>query len=241
MRKTLMTSCLTLSCAVFAYADFTHNLICRWTFNSKDAATALTDDVSGLKLSQTGTGKAQTLEFKDGCAVLGAGTLLFAPEINSDNPKFKSLGEQLTIWIRMKPEGKPQGFFAGLLDAHKPADWNQLIFTSHITDKGQLRLFGTNKEIKRFSTAAVPEKFKNQEFNNIVIQLNTKTKTYRMIVNGAATVEHKNNNAGDLMSFKSFALGRLKEHEGMDMNIDEVRLYSSYVAPEWLEEIEPVK
>ncbi len=240
MKKVTLTVGAFLCLISMAKADFTRKMVCRWTFNSTEKAKALSDDISHISFKKTGTGRDQTLEFKDGTAILGMGTLLTVGDINSKNETFARLKDKVTIWIRLKFMSKPQGFFLGFLNADKPADWAQMVFTAHITDKQQFRLFGTNEAAKHFGVGSLWKLPEKAEFINIAIKYDSVEKTFGIYINGKGR-KNKSKDAAELGAFQAFAVGRLKKHIGERMIVDEIRIYNMIVPDEWLGEIEPVK
>ena len=241
MRKTILSLCAAISCAAVADAgDFTHNLLCRWTFNGNEPGSALVDDISGVTLHKSGIGGDQEFTLKDGKLLLGNGTLLTAPEINGGNEKFSGLGERITIWMRFRLlSSSKDSFLIGLLNADKFADWAEQTLSIHLAANSIPRIFGTNTEGKHFSRG-LNDPLVTGTFAVMAFRFDKGNSSFSLSVNDKH-LSAKDKNTTGLGSFRCFAVGRLKIHAGVRMEIDEIRIYKAVIPHEWLAEIEAVE
>ncbi len=241
MTKAALALVLLVMAASMAHADFTRKMVARWTFNSPVAEKAMIDDVSGVKLIKAGTGKDQTLSFRDGKAILGGGTLLIAADLNSGNEKFAGLKEQITIWAKIKFTTNPKGCFPlGLLSGKIPADWGQQVMSLSMTDKSEPRLFATNPAGKHFGCGLKDVIDEKSGFCTVALTYDKAKTLVTLTVNGK-TVSGKDKNGEALDAFQCLGVGRLKVHAAAQMEIDELRVYDAVITPEWQGEIETVE
>jgi hypothetical protein len=231
-----------LFAAVFstANADFTRKMIARWTFNSIDKVKVLTDDTGKFKLAPVKLGKDSVVSFKKGKVIVGRGIMLRCSEINNKN--FPEMQKAVTIWARLKIAEVPgkDCFFLGLLDADKPADWKQQTLAWRFTGQKILYSFGRNTKGRDFGNSTMWKYRKNTSYTTLAIVLDAKKKIVRLHVDGKS-VQKKVPYLNMLSSFKCFAVGRLKKHSAVKLEVDELRLYESVIPAEWIAEIEPVE
>lgn len=225
-----------------AQADFTQGLLARWTFNDTSAeAKALTDDVGGLVLKRGGIGRDQEFKLEaDGSVLLGSGVFLAAAAVNSASEKFRGLADGGTVWCRIKyldfPESTPT-FNFGLENSLKPANWVELILTQFYTPKGiGVRAKGPEKLEAGMASGHLP--FNKDGYSNMAVVFDGKTKKLRLFVDGKSA--ERNAPMTKLDAFQCLMLGRLKESSGQRVQIDEIRVYSTPLSAEWIDEIEPV-
>lgn len=234
-----------LLAAAAVRADFTTNMVARWTFNdAKDESKALTDDVGGLKLIRQAIGQDTAFKLNsDGTVALGGGVILLCREINTQTEKFSGLRSTVTIWARVRYTQNPKIspiFTMGLLNAVKPANWDQMTFTAFYKPEG-LGIYGIGKGPKNtigMSSGFLP--YAKDGFSRIAITFSGERKEMLIWVDGQSAVRKKKE-LTELADFQGLAIGRLKEGAGQSMIVDELRIYSCTLSPEWLDEIEAVK
>ncbi|MDD3153703.1 MAG: hypothetical protein PHS41_02460 [Victivallaceae bacterium] len=224
-----------LAFAGSVFADFTQNMVARWTFNSADPKEALTDDVGKLLLARTFCGRDTLFELHDdGTVTLGGAIALVA-----DLAKYKELADGVTIWCRLKEQEKTKivQFRMGLTAENKPADWKQMVFTDVSSEKGvAFRAVGDNG--KEAGMASEYPQAPKDAFYSLAIVFNGKTKRCQIVLDGKSVMRHAP--MSKLADFSHFMLGRLKASGGSRIVVDEIRIYKGALSPEWIDEIEPV-
>lgn len=216
-------------------------LVARWTFNDG----TLKADHGDAVLKPINVGSNQGCEIIKGQAHLKPGTLLATASINSsDKPELK---KTVTIWVRLKFEGplNNDAFFLGLRDEVGPGDWGNIVFTALSANGG-----GKTQNRTTFSTrlhnqekssrgSSLPE-ITPGEFHSISLIFDGNKKTSTLLVD-SNKLEHSHRDATSLDDFAGFGIGRLKTSVAVPpMIIEEIRIYSIALSPEWIAEIDPV-
>ncbi len=248
MRTFISTVCsllISLGAAAPAQADFTNEMVARWTFN-EDGDKLLVDDVSGVVMEERGVGVGQTTHANaDGTVTLGPGRLLFAPVFNSNERP--ELQQSVTLWARIRIDAPPRLFVVpfGLLNAPQAADWPELTLVAGLrestdNDPGGFIVYGRDASGDSAGNGSDFPPLKPNVFHNIAVVYDAKQHTITLYVDGKA-VSRKNRKWEDgLQPFEGLGIGRLKHAHGVEMVVDELRVYRVALPAEWLGEIEPV-
>ncbi len=244
MKRTVIIAALLALGITPLYADFTQGMLARWTFNDQTSEEkTLTDDVGGLVFKRGAIGRDQ--EFKrneDGSVLLGGGVFLVNDAINSASEKFAGLGESGTIWCRIKflefPDNTPT-FSFGLMNSLKSANWAELVFSPFYSNPTGLGFRAKGPEKLETGMATGHLAFNKEDYSNVAIIFNGKTKKVQLFVDGK--IGERNSPMPKLDAFQSLMVGRLKESSAQRMQIDEIRVYNTPLSAEWIDEIEPVE
>ncbi len=227
-----------------AHADFTNELIARWTFNTTDEK-CLTDDIANLTFDEAGTGANQTTtKNEDGSVTLGSGRMLLCSALNSTEKA--ELKSGLTLWARIRLDEAPaEVMLMGLLDAENPADWAEqtLVMMNKQATKdnaGGLAMYGHLASQKGIGNASEFKAVTVGQYADVALIFDGKEHKVQLYVNGILVERKFAKTESELFAFKGLALGRLKKHAGVKMTIDELRVYRVPLPAEWLKEIEPV-
>ncbi len=221
-------------------ADFTTNMVARWTFNNTSSEkAAFVDDVGGIELKKGVHGSDGSFSLnEDGSVTLGGAVSLVAEAVNSKSEVFGKLGEGCTIYCRIKYLDNPElAFNFGLMNSIKPGDWRELIFSAIYTPKGlAMRAKGPEKLEGGMSSGHLA--VKKDDYSDVALVFNGKTKKIYLHVDGKAA--ERNTPMNKLDDFQSLMVGRLKASNAQKIQIDELRIYSTPLSAEWIAEIEPV-
>lgn len=228
---------LCLSASAVA-ANLDQYLVARWTFNDG----SLKAEKGGYVLRTVVAGSDPLLTFENGQVRLGRGMLLVCEDISSATKP--GLANEITIWARLRLDtAAPQAaFLFGLRDLPEPGDWRNMVLAVLARDKP----VDTTLAFSRFSSGAQLGSPSNStpitpgKFVSVAMVFDGMAKTVTYIVDGRA-FEVKHQDADRLGDFDNFAIGRLKEAAAVAMTVDEIRVYSVAISPEWVADIAPVK
>lgn len=236
---------LCLAGAPASRADFTENLLARWTFN-RSGAPGLLDDMGSIALqAATSPGAPATApKFNpDGSVSLASSQALFADGLNST--RFPALGKGVTIWSRLRIDSEKAehtSFLFGLLKDNRGADWADavLVFLQALPSTGGgLGVFAHLSDRAEMSIGknTVPEK--PGVFVNVAIVFDGQKQELTAVVDGEIH-SVKRAQANVLDAFGTLALGQAKRTGGAAVTFDELRVYSVPLTPEWIAEISAV-
>jgi len=218
------------------------NLIARWTFQNG----SLKSDVGDFELQEGGRG---AMEVGKRSVTLRDRKFLFCPEISST--ALPELRKSVTIWARVKFDELPKegdlGVF-GLMVGQGAGSWRDFTFNllcrSLPEDPAHAGLaFFARTEgggevgvgVRRYQPVSA------DEFVNVAIVFNSANRTAGMWVSSTRLwVESKVPADVGLQDFGAFLIGKLMA-PGAETAItfDEVRVYSTALDAQWLEEISP--
>ncbi|MDR1282969.1 MAG: hypothetical protein LBK99_19425 [Opitutaceae bacterium] len=245
--RSLAFSFVLVAIAIATIADCTASVACaagldqylvaRWTF---DKTNPLQSDTGNLTLRQSGTGRDQTLEFANGAAILGAGTTLVCEQINSKEKP--GLAKAITIWARLRlaSTAAPDSFLLGLRNETAKGDWRNMILAAHSRASGVTGFFSTLAGNTQASSGSRSLALEPDRFVSLALVFDGSEKSLTCLVDGQPLAA-KHKDALALADFNNFAIGRLKETGGTAMTIDEVRIYSIALSPEWVADLTPGK
>lgn len=224
--------------------DLEQNLIARWTF--KDGS--LVSDVGDFQFQEGGRGMAEP---GDGTITLNDRKFLVCPEISS--ALHPDLRGSVTLWVRVKFDELPKERELGVMSLQADTSaggWNSLIFSllyRPMKDDAELAgmaFLARPQNAQELGVGAQRfQRVTTGEFLNVAIVFNGQTGTAGMWVSSTGQfVDSKQANAGELQDFQALILGKFFD-PGAETAItfDEVRVYSTALDPQWLEEITPVK
>lgn len=241
----LLLACLLGAGTLRARAgDMDQNLIARWTF--KDGS--LRSDVGDFEFQE---GERGSLESGEGTVTLLGRKFLFCPEISSASQP--DLQKSITVWARVKFNELPKEGELGVmgLQAGQGAgSWPALIFSllyrpmSEDPSHAGMAFLARTPEagelgvgIRRFQPVSAGE------FIHVAIVFNSQTQTAAMWVSSTGQwAESKKPGAGSLDNFDAFLIGKLiMPGAETAVTFDEVRIYSTALDAQWLEEISVVE
>ncbi len=240
MKREMFVSLFLMFAAGCAHADFTSGLLARWTFNDVSSETrVLIDDIAGIPLKKEFFGSDPLFQINpSGSILLGDGTYLLTGAVNSGSPRFARLLESGTIYCRIR-YGKSDGlaFHFGLVNAEKPGDWPQLVLTELSFPEGlAVRAKGSGTLEAGMGSGYLPAK--KDGWSDVAIAFDGKARKVILYVDGKVAERPAPMTRLDV--FRSLMLGRLKQHGGSRIELDEVRIYDSALPAEWIAEIQPV-
>jgi hypothetical protein len=232
-----------LAPAALLAGDMDQNLVARWTFKNG----SLKSDVGEFEFQAGGRG---TMDVGDGSVTLLDRKFLFCPEISS--AAMPDLQKNVTIWARVKFDQLPDNADLGVMGlqvGQEAGSWQSLVFTlllrsheglegaalaffSRLRDGGELGV-----GVKRYQPVSAGD------FVNVAIVFKGDTQTAGMWVSSTGQyVESKLSGPNELRDFGAFLIGKLMMPGAeVPITFDEVRIYSTTLDPQWLEEITPVK
>lgn len=245
-RACLLGASLSLG-AVALRADFTENLIARWTFN-QPGPLGLVDDVKGLRLEPAKHPKGLTsapAAPTDGVVKLALGDYLVATGLSdAESPALKN---SVTLWARLRIDGGDAdrtGFLFGLMQRATPGDWqdSSLVLVHRPQGMNENTGFGAFGRVEPaldfgFGNHTLPDT--PGRFVNIALIFNGRAETVTLWVDGAQKTVRKPA-ARALRPSVALLLGQLKEAGGADVTFDEFRVYQGAISPDWLGDITPV-
>lgn len=246
-RAALLGAALFLSAAAALRADFTENLVARWTFN-QPGVRGLVDDVKGIRLDAGALPSADGREPPkpaDGLLKVELGHYLFALGLADEHaPKLKSA---VTLWARLRIDGGDAdrtGFLFGLMQSPKPGDWADpsLVLMHRPPGLGHAVGFSGFANVAPdsdfgFGDNSLPDTA--GRFLDIAVSFDGRAEAITLFVDGAVKTVRKRA-ARELKPAAALLLGQLKVAGGADLTFDEVRVYQGALAPEWLGDITPV-
>jgi hypothetical protein len=245
MKNSVLCICLLAATAigpvsVLHAGDMEQNLVARWTF--KDGS--LRSDVGDFEFQEGGRG---SLEAGNGTVTLPDRKFLFCPDISSS--ALPDLQKSITIWARVKFDELPKEGELGVMSLQtglEAGSWSALVlamlYRSMAEDPAHAGLAfigrpqGTNElgvGVSRFQPVSAGE------FINIAIVFNGKTQTAGVWTSSTGQwVESRLPGAELLQEFGAFMIGKMvMPGAGTPVTYDEVRVYSTALDPQWLEEI----
>lgn len=223
--------------------DLEQNLLAKWTFKNG----SLKSDVGDFTFVEGG--RKGTLEPGDGSVTLRDHKYLIVPEICSAT--YPDLTKGVTIWARMKFDEFPAEHEANVMSLQavpKDGSWDSitmaLIYRG--TDDGNSNPgLGFLAKLPNDAELGVgPSRFypvSAGEFFNVALVFDGAAHRATMWVNGHP-VSSERRDAETLKEFAAFAIGSLTA-QGFSCTVtfDEVRVYSTVLDPQWLDEIKPSK
>lgn len=241
-RLAALAAALFCSASAILQADgLDQYLVARWTFNDG----TLKADHGGYILEQVDFGSKPGLEIINGQAHLKPGTLLASAKINSkDKPELK---KTVTMWMRVKFEEplSNDAFLFGLRDQVAPGAWKNIVFTALSANGGgktqnRATFFSRlHNQEKSSRSSSLPE-ISAGEFHTLALVFDGNKKTVALLVDDTK-LEHSHRDATSLDDFDNFGVGRLAGPAAPPpMIIEEIRIYSIALTPEWIGEIDPV-
>lgn len=234
--KTLLLGLIVLS-AFFASVSAADILVARWTFGDG----LLKSDIGGFTLRQADEGNEPTLTLSNGHAKLGPRALLVCDEINSkDMPQ---LAKALTIWarIRLDAPAENDAFLFGLRDVEGMGNWRNMVLAmlARPEPANSTGIFGRTSagaNVGSGPSSMIP--IVPGRFVSVGLVFDGVRREQSYIVDGSA-VSMKHRDAASLADFTHLALGRLKAEGLVPLTIDELRIYSVALSPEWVADIIP--
>lgn len=217
------------------------NLVARWSFQSG----SLESDVGDYAFSEAGRG---SLKSQDGTVTLSGHKHLMVPEINStDLPK---LAEGVTIWARLRFDELPpknEANVLGLQAVASDGSWDAITFSllhrvdsKDASNSGIIFLAKLDNGTELGMGPSGKQPVALGEFINVAIVFDGANHRASLWINDHE-VTRKNRDAEQLQAFAAFAIGMLTKHNtSCTITFDEVRIYSTVLGSEWLEEIEPL-
>lgn len=220
--------------------EMEQNLVARWTF--KDGS--LKSDVGDFEFQEGGRG---SLDAGNGTVTLPDRKFLFCPEISSS--ALPGLQKSITIWARVKFDELPKEGELGVMSLQtgiEAGSWSSLVlamlYRPMAEDPGHAGLAfigrpqGTTElgvGVSRFQPVSAGD------FVNVAIVFNGKTQTAGIWTSSTGQwVESRLRGAEVLQEFGSFMIGKIiMPGAGTPVTFDEVRVYSTALDPQWLEEI----
>lgn len=240
---TLLASLVIFAAHTLPAEDFTEGLIARWTFN-RPGSDALVDDIHQIAFEERalpGSPTAVTVN-GDGTITLAAEQFLVADGLNSD--KYPELKEGVTIWARLRIDSAAPNhtsFVYGLLQKPR-GDWKDATLTLVHRAQGMavpgLSFFG---QVNGMEFGPKGESLEDHSGSFITTALSFDGAEQKIALSvDQATTFNKKQGATALMDFSNFSVGRITAAGEISVTIDEIRIYSSAVSPDWLSEIKPV-
>lgn len=224
--------------------DMDQNLVARWTF--KDGS--LRSDVGDFEFQE---GERGSLEANNGTITLLGRKFLFCPEISSAS--HPDLQKSITIWARVKFDELPKEGELGVMGlqaGQQAGTWPALIFSllyrpmSEDPSHAGMAFLARTLEagelgvgIQRFQPISAGE------FIQVAMVFNSQTQTGAMWVSSTGQwAESRKPGAGSLDNFDAFLIGKLMMPGAETaVTFDEVRIYSTALDAQWLEEISAVE
>jgi hypothetical protein len=241
--RVLLASALWGTASLFA-GDMDQNLIARWTF--KDGS--LKSDVGDFEFQEGGRG---SLEAGAGKITLSDRKFLFCPGISAE--ALPELQNSVTLWARVKLDERPKEGELGVMGLQAgPAagSWSDLVFSLlyrpmvDVPEHAGMAFLArpqNSQELgvgeRRFQPVSEGQWF------NVAIVFNGTTHSAGMWVSSTGQfVDTKLREASALQDFGAFLIGKLfQPGAGTPVTFDEVRIYSTALDAQWLEEITPVE
>lgn len=229
---------LTLSCLAGS-ASAADILLARWTFSDG----LLKSDIGGFTLRQVDDGNEPTLTLANGHAKLAPRALLVCEEINSmDMPQ---LAKALTLWARIRIDAPTENdaFLFGLRDMEGIGNWRNMILAmlarpEPANSTGVFGRVSAGANIGSGPSSMVP--VVPGRFVSVGMVFDGEKRELTYVVDGRS-VSAKHRDATALAEFTHLAVGRLKAEGLVPLTIDELRVYSVALSPEWVAEISPSK
>ena len=214
-------------------------LFARWTFSDG----LLKSDIGNFTLRQVDDGNEPTLTVANGHAKLGPRALLVCEQINSkDMPQ---LAKAVTLWARLRIDAPAENdaFLFGLRDTEELGNWRNMVLAmlSRPTPANSTGIFGrvaAGANIGSGPSSMIP--IMPGRFVSIGLVFDGEKRELTYVVDGRV-VAAKHRDATSLADFTSLAVGRLKTEGLVPLTIDELRIYSVALSPEWVAEIAPSK
>lgn len=232
-----LVSFFSLAASVDA-AGLDQYLVARWTFNSGSLKAEQGDYV----LRELEVGSDPWVGFDKGQVTLGPGALLVCEEINAQTQP--GLAKAVTLWVRLRFDGPVphDSFVFGLRDKAPAGDWKNMVLAvlarnqpENLTTAFSRFAAGTEMSSGKRSVA-----LETGRFFNVAIVFDGASNAITYVVDGQSFTG-KHQDASALAGFGNFSIGRLKAAAGVAMTVDEVRIYSVALSPEWVADITPVK
>ncbi len=246
-RTALLGAVLCLGTPCVVHADFTENLIARWTFN-QPGAQALVDDVKSLKLDAGTLPSAAGRDAPrpvDGVVKLELGHYLTAPGLSDKAAPMLKTG--VTLWACLRLEGGDvdrTGFIMGLMQQAKPGDWEDaaLVLMHRPPGLGKAVGFSAYGNVQPngdfgFGENCLPDTV--GKFQTVAVIFDGRAGSISLVVDGVVKTVRKAE-ADKLQPAAALMLGQLKAAGGAAVTFDEVRVYRGAIAPDWLGDITPV-
>lgn len=214
-------------------------LLARWTFSDG----LLKSDIGGFTLRQIDEGAEPTLTIANGHAKLGPRALLICDEINSkDMPQ---LAKAITVWARIRIDAPAENdaFLFGLRDVEGMGNWRNMVLAmlARPEPANSTGIFGRTSagtNVGSGPSSMLP--IEPGRFVSVGLVFDGATREQSYIVDGRV-VSLKHRDAASLADFTHFALGRLKTEGLVPLTIDELRIYSVALSPDWVADITPSK
>ncbi|MDR1284420.1 MAG: LamG domain-containing protein [Opitutaceae bacterium] len=228
-----------VSSAAGSASGLDHYIVARWTFNEG----TLKPDVGGLELRRVAVGREPTTTFADGAVSLGPGAALVCEEINA--AVLPGLTRAVTLWARLRIDAPPahDNFLFGFRDQEKNTDWKNMTLAvlSRPAPEHATSFFSVLADGSIFSAGKQTLPVEPGRFVSLAVIFDGASGTVTHLVDGRPVSRQKRGATLSLASFSNFAVGRLKTAGAVPMTVDEVRVYSIALSPEWADELEPVK
>lgn len=242
LKKFLLGICLLggLTCLPALWAeDLEENLVAKWTF--KDGS--LTSDSGQYTLTPGGTG---VFEPSNGSVTLRGHKYLLTPDISA--AKFPTLTKNVTMWARVRFDELPTETLVnamGLLANPKAGSWDNISFSLIYQIPTAPGGFGfLAKLAEGFDLGVGPARLtpvSAGETVTVAVVFNSSTHTASVWVNGKLAPS-KRPDAKTLKDFSAFGIGQLQSPgANCVITFEEVRIYSTALDAQWLEEITPSK
>ncbi len=223
--------------------DLEQNLLAKWTFKNG----SLKSEVGDFTLIEGG--RKGTVEPGDGSVTLRDHKYLIVPEICSAT--YPDLAKGITIWARMKFDEFPVEHEANVMSLQsvpKDGSWDSITMALLYrgTDDGNSNpgLGFLAKLPNDVELGVGPSRFypvAAGEFFNVALVFDGAAHTATMWVNGHPVTSERRD-AETLKEFAAFAIGSLTaQGHPCTVTFEEVRIYSTVLGPQWLDEIKPSK
>lgn len=214
-------------------------LVARWTFNDG----LLKSDVGDFTLRQIDQETEPTLILANGQARLAPRGLLACDQINAkDMPR---LAKAVTLWARLRIDSpvKNDAFLFGLRDTEGLGNWRHMILAmlarpepAHST--GIFGHLSSGASVGSGPSSMIS--IQPGRFVSIALVFDAERREVTYFVDGETFVSRQRETT-PLAEFTSLAVGRLKAEGLAALTIEELRVYSVALSPEWVAEIAPVK
>lgn len=220
-----------------AASGLDQHLVARWSFNDQ----SMKSDRGNYTLVKRDAGRQATLELVDGAARLGPGALLVCDAL--DSRRHPGLRTAVTLWARvwMDTPAERDAFLFGLRAKTQPGDWGDMVLVAMARPQppGASGFFATLGAGGRLASGSRVLPVAPGRFVSMALVFDASSKSITYVVDGK-TVISGDREAVDLADFNNFAIGRLKEAGGVGITVDEVRVYSIALSPEWIADIQPL-